>query len=258
MKTEHLLTGGIPAVLYGSAAAQGYLFLHGQMGCKEEAEEFAQVVCPKGRQVLSIDLPGHGERRDRGGELLPWTADGARLGWPPLGVGLPAGQQHRGLSRNAGLGGSGPRPVGLPHLGHGGTDPDHDGLGWCDGGGAPGTGRDPHLLRPDPVLGVPDLGAEAPGPHMELSHPHPLWERRQHDAPTDRRGICPAAQRGADCSRGRGALVSYPGTACGDAGMGGERTVNTECTKGGPDARVVMERTASRPRASATACCRRV
>ena len=49
MKTEHLLTGGIPAVLYGSAAAQGYLFLHGQMGCKEEAEEFAQVVCPKGR-----------------------------------------------------------------------------------------------------------------------------------------------------------------------------------------------------------------
>ena len=65
MKTEHLLTGGIPAVLYGSAAAQGYLFLHGQMGCKEEAEEFAQVVCPKGRQVLSIDLPGHGERRDR-------------------------------------------------------------------------------------------------------------------------------------------------------------------------------------------------
>ena len=74
MKTERLLIGGIPAVLYGSAAAQGYLFLHGQMGCKEEAEEFAQVVCPKGRQVLSIDLPGHGERRDRGGELLPWTA----------------------------------------------------------------------------------------------------------------------------------------------------------------------------------------
>lgn len=263
MKTEHLLTGGIPAVLYGSAAAQGYLFLHGQMGCKEEAEEFAQVVCPKGRQVLSIDLPGHGERRDRGGELLPWTAV------PEIQTALDwAGRRWESVSLRANSIGAylamlawedpGPRPVGLPHLGHGGTDPDHDGLGWCDGGGAPGTGRDPHLLRPDPVLGVPDLGAEAPGPHMELSHPHPLWERRQHDAPTDRRGICPAAQRGADCSRGRGALVSYPGTACGDAGMGGERTVNTECTKGGPDARVVMERTASRPRASATACCRRV
>ena len=42
-KTEHLLIGGVPAVLYGSQAAQGYLFLHGQMGCKEEAEAFAQV-----------------------------------------------------------------------------------------------------------------------------------------------------------------------------------------------------------------------
>ena len=73
-KTEHLLIGGVPAVLYGSQAAQGYLFLHGQMGCKEEAEAFAQVVCHKGRQVLSIDLPGHGARRGQGGELLPWTA----------------------------------------------------------------------------------------------------------------------------------------------------------------------------------------
>ncbi len=35
-------------------------------------------------------------------------------------------------------------------------------------------------------------------------------------------------------AEGGGALVSYPGTACGDAGMGGERTVNTECTKGRP------------------------
>ena len=67
-KTEHLLIGGVPAVLYGSQAVQGYLFLHGQMGCKEEAEAFAQVVCPKGRQVLSIDLPGHGARRGQGEE----------------------------------------------------------------------------------------------------------------------------------------------------------------------------------------------
>lgn len=44
------------------------------MGCKEEAEAFAQVACPKGYQVLSIDLPGHGARQNRGEELLPWTA----------------------------------------------------------------------------------------------------------------------------------------------------------------------------------------
>ena len=74
MNTEQVLIGTIPAVLYGAPAEQGYLFLHGQMGHKEEAEAFAQVVCPKGYQVLSIDLPGHGARQDRGEELTPWAA----------------------------------------------------------------------------------------------------------------------------------------------------------------------------------------
>ncbi len=74
MKIKPIQIGTIPAVLYGEPANQGYLFLHGQTGHKEEAEAFAQVVCPKGIEVLSIDLPGHGERRDRGEELLPWTA----------------------------------------------------------------------------------------------------------------------------------------------------------------------------------------
>ncbi len=87
MKTEHLLTGGIPAVLYGSAAA----------------------------------ARPWGSAGTGGGELLPWTAvpeiqtalDWAGRRWESVS---PAGQQHRGLSRNAGLGGSGPRPVGLPIL----------------------------------------------------------------------------------------------------------------------------------------------
>ena len=63
MKIEPFEIDGIPAILYGEPSKQGYLFLHGQMGCKEEAEAFARVVCPKGIQVLSIDLPGHGARR---------------------------------------------------------------------------------------------------------------------------------------------------------------------------------------------------
>lgn len=74
MKPESFQIGTIPAVLYGESADQGYLFLHGQMGHKEEAEAFARVVCPKGYQVLSIDLPGHGERQSQGEELNPWTA----------------------------------------------------------------------------------------------------------------------------------------------------------------------------------------
>ena len=74
MKHERFQIHMIPAVLYGEPAEQGYLFLHGQMGRKEEAEAFAQVACSKGYQVLSIDLPGHGERQGRGEELTPWTA----------------------------------------------------------------------------------------------------------------------------------------------------------------------------------------
>ena len=74
MKPERVQIGGIPALLYGAPAERGYLFLHGQMGRKEEAEAFAQVVCPNGYQVLSIDLPAHGERQGRGEELTPWEA----------------------------------------------------------------------------------------------------------------------------------------------------------------------------------------
>ena len=87
MKPERVQIGGIPALLYGAPAERGYLFLHGQMGRKEEAEAFAQVVCPKGYQVLSIDLPAHGERQGRG-EALEHS--------------LPPGQQHRGLLCHAG------------------------------------------------------------------------------------------------------------------------------------------------------------
>ena len=74
MKTKQFYIERIPAVLYGEPAQQGYLFLHGQMGRKEEAEAFAQAACPRGYQVLSIDLPAHGERLEKGEELLPWTA----------------------------------------------------------------------------------------------------------------------------------------------------------------------------------------
>ena len=67
----------VPAVLYGSPSPQVWLCLHGKGGRKEEAESFAQVVCPKGWQVLAIDLPGHGARS--GGSpcwpfrTAPWT-----------------------------------------------------------------------------------------------------------------------------------------------------------------------------------------
>ena len=74
MEEKRFLIDRIPAVLYGAPSEQVWLFLHGQMGYKEEAEAFAQVVCPKGCQVLGIDLPGHGERKRLNQDCTPWAA----------------------------------------------------------------------------------------------------------------------------------------------------------------------------------------
>ena len=65
---------GIPAVLYGEASEGVYLFVHGKCGCKEEAGDFAGTVCPRGWQVLSVDLPEHGSRTGERDAFDPWHA----------------------------------------------------------------------------------------------------------------------------------------------------------------------------------------
>ena len=73
--TEHqFLIEHIPAVLYGEPSKRAYLFVHGQCGCKEEGAAFAGVVCPKGFQVLAVDLPEHGARKGEADRFNPWTA----------------------------------------------------------------------------------------------------------------------------------------------------------------------------------------
>lgn len=64
--------GNIPAVLYGETSDRVWLYLHGKCGCKEEAELFAETVCPKGTQVLAMDLPEHGERKGSAETFAPW------------------------------------------------------------------------------------------------------------------------------------------------------------------------------------------
>lgn len=61
----------IPAVLYGEDSDRVWLFVHGKHGYKEEAEAFAKSACPRGAQVLAIDLPEHGERKAAVG-FDPW------------------------------------------------------------------------------------------------------------------------------------------------------------------------------------------
>ena len=72
MKEKHIVVQEIPTVLYGDSSESAFLYIHGKMGCKEEAAHFAEIVCPKGYQVLSMDLPGHGERTGEMERFVPW------------------------------------------------------------------------------------------------------------------------------------------------------------------------------------------
>lgn len=72
MNTIQFRIDRIPAILYGNLGTKVYLYVHGKLGHKEEAEAFAELACLKEWQVLSIDLPGHGERKDEMSRFVPW------------------------------------------------------------------------------------------------------------------------------------------------------------------------------------------
>jgi pimeloyl-ACP methyl ester carboxylesterase len=71
---ERITIEGIPAILYGEPAKKIFVFIHGKNGSKEEAKAFSVLAGPRGFQVLSFDLPEHGERKDEGVPLYPWNA----------------------------------------------------------------------------------------------------------------------------------------------------------------------------------------
>ena len=73
MVSEYFDIRGIPAVLYGERAEKVWLFAHGKCGNKEEACGLAELLCPKGYQVLGVDLPEHGARKGSAEQLLPWV-----------------------------------------------------------------------------------------------------------------------------------------------------------------------------------------
>jgi len=73
MKNAKFYINGIPAVLWGAPSRKVYLYIHGQGGCKEEAEIFADIACRSGWQVLSMDLPKHGERINETVTFEPWN-----------------------------------------------------------------------------------------------------------------------------------------------------------------------------------------
>lgn len=73
MKKEYFGIDGIPAVIYGEKSERVWLFVHGQGGNMEEAGDFADTAVPLGYQVLGIDLPEHGRRKNVPG-FVPWRA----------------------------------------------------------------------------------------------------------------------------------------------------------------------------------------
>jgi pimeloyl-ACP methyl ester carboxylesterase len=72
MQTEKIYIQEIPAIIWGNTSDKVCLCIHGQGGCKEEAGAFAQIADSYSWQVLSIDLPGHGERINEKDHFDPW------------------------------------------------------------------------------------------------------------------------------------------------------------------------------------------
>ena len=65
MIRHDLTIEGIPAILWGEPCEKLFIAVHGNMGCKDDPGIviFAEEAILKGYQVLSFDLPEHGERK---------------------------------------------------------------------------------------------------------------------------------------------------------------------------------------------------
>ena len=66
MIKKKLIIEGIPAVLWGKDSNKIFMAVHGNMSHKEDdiIVKFAEKAVNSGYQVLSFDLPEHGERKD--------------------------------------------------------------------------------------------------------------------------------------------------------------------------------------------------
>lgn len=66
MKIEKIKINNIPSIIWGEKANKVFIAVHGNMSNKEDdvIKILAEKVTGKGYQVLSFDLPEHGERKD--------------------------------------------------------------------------------------------------------------------------------------------------------------------------------------------------
>ncbi|NLY19900.1 MAG: alpha/beta hydrolase [Tissierellia bacterium] len=73
MESENVNIGEIPAIIWGKPSNNIYLYIHGKNGNKGEMEQFVDIFIEKGLQVLSFDLPEHGDRKKEKTTLEPWN-----------------------------------------------------------------------------------------------------------------------------------------------------------------------------------------
>ncbi len=73
INTRKINIGNIPAILWGESSDKIYIFVHGKMSNKESAQGFAEIAVKRGYQVLSFDLPEHGERKDTSYKCNVWN-----------------------------------------------------------------------------------------------------------------------------------------------------------------------------------------
>ena len=93
MLKENFYIGRTPTVVYGDKSDKVFIFVHGKGGNKEEGERFAKVALYGDYQVISVDLPEHGNRKD-GVKFVPWEVVSelkkvyayARGGWKQIAV----------------------------------------------------------------------------------------------------------------------------------------------------------------------------
>ena len=64
MHIEKTAPADIPSLIWGDRSDKAYIFVHGKFSRKEEAGSFADIAADRGYQVLSFDLPRHGQRAD--------------------------------------------------------------------------------------------------------------------------------------------------------------------------------------------------
>ena len=65
MKTKRIKINNIPSIIWGEKSSKVFIAIHGNMSNKEDKviEILANKVTNKGYQLISFDLPEHGERK---------------------------------------------------------------------------------------------------------------------------------------------------------------------------------------------------